>query len=293
MAEQFDTKPLLKILKNILKYGMKNKKDSKQLLETVNCVLNFGLDNMMKEFSEKKYQENDLNHNDRHRPMSLDLTKNDLYSDNNEDDKEKQDRSIHDILLKQERMQKIIESNKNTLDAFMNKVLEKLEKLCDRMNQLENERSSQILNVKEEKPKENITLEIIEKETREEIVEMDTSASIKEKNQIVNKEESIESDEESVATTVDKVVKEESSDSEEEEEESVAVKEEEEDEEEEEEEEEEEDEGDAAVSISLTSLRRCIMSLWWLLNLLSSRKMTHEERASRVLAASCFVVAVS
>jgi hypothetical protein len=35
------------------------------------------------------------------------------------------------------------------------------------------------------------------------------------------------------------------------------------------------------------------MSLWWLLNLLSSRKMMHEDRASSVLAASCFVVAVS
>jgi hypothetical protein len=54
MTDSFDTKPLLKILKNILKYGMKNKKDSKQLLETVNCVLTFGLDNMMKEYLEQK-----------------------------------------------------------------------------------------------------------------------------------------------------------------------------------------------------------------------------------------------
>ena len=79
MTEQFDTKPLLKILKNILKYGMKNKKDSKQLLETVNCVLNFGLDNMMKEFLEKKYLEDDLNPSIKRRSMSFEIIKNDLW----------------------------------------------------------------------------------------------------------------------------------------------------------------------------------------------------------------------
>ena len=192
MAEQFDTKPLLKILKNILKYGMKNKKDSKQLLETVSCVLNFGLDNMMKEFSEKKYNDNEL----KYRPMSFDLTKNESY----DNDVEKEDTySINDILLKQNVMQKLIETNKNTLDTFMNKVLEKLEKLSDRISKIENVRSKNEFDLKDEKPKENITLEILEKETNEESGEIKASSVvIKDSNKIVSTEDSSDSEEEEV-----------------------------------------------------------------------------------------------
>ena len=51
MTEQLNSKPLLKILKNILKYGLKNKNDSKQLLETINCVMSFGLDSMIKDYT--------------------------------------------------------------------------------------------------------------------------------------------------------------------------------------------------------------------------------------------------
>jgi len=138
MTEQINSKPLLKILKNILKYGMRNKKDSKQLLETVNCVLTFGVDSMMNEYIEKN-KKNDFEKDEIY-DEKVDLISENDYDDENEPTEDKKDKmnKINNSLNKNSKqiveLKTLIESNKQ----YMEDQTQVISKVINNMNALTN-----------------------------------------------------------------------------------------------------------------------------------------------------------
>ena len=217
MTEQLNTKPLLKILKNILKYGLKNKNDSKQLLETVNCVLAFGLDSMMKEYVEKGKM---------------------VYeADDDVDDvvyikKEKKEPEVieiyEDVVVKEEYKGLSLVKNENTQinelktmiesnQSFMKEQTQIIDRLLHMMNEL-SKRINQLEDGRNEKPKENITLEIIELEVSEKNVEIKNQIVEEETNQFVKEEEKEEEESEEEDSEEEESEEEETEEEEEEEE---------------------------------------------------------------------------
>ena len=206
MTEQLNTKPLLKILKNILKYGLKNKNDSKQLLETVNCVLTFGLDSMMKEYVEKGKMVYEV---DDHVDDVVYIKKEkkepeviEIY----DDIVVKEEHEYKDLTLKNDKnaqineLKTIIQSNQSFMKEqtqIIERFVHMMDELSKRINQLEDERNEK------EKSKENITLEIRELEVnvnnveiKNQIVEEETNQFVKEESEEEEQDEIEESEEE-------------------------------------------------------------------------------------------------
>jgi len=237
MTEQLNTKPLLKILKNILKYGLKNKNDSKQLLETVNCVMSFGLDSMIKDYTEKgKNGELDdvvYIKKEKKEPEIIDIY----------DEAVVVKEELKDFVLGNDKdsqideLRTMIQSNHSFMKEqtqMIDRLVHMMDEFSKRMNKLEDEK---IVN---EKSKENITLEIRELETSVKMVEIKNQIVEKETNQFVK--EAKEQDEVEEESEEEESEEEESEEEESEEEESEEKKEEEEEEAEEEEDEESEEE---------------------------------------------------
>ena len=148
MTEQINSKPLLKILKNILKYGMRNKKDSKQLLETVNCVLTFGVDSMMNEYIEKNKKNDFEKEEDYHEKVDL-ISENDYENEPNEDKKDKMNKinnSLNKNSMQIVELKTLIESNKQYMEdqtQVIAKVINNMNALTNKIQELIDEKSSQ------------------------------------------------------------------------------------------------------------------------------------------------------
>jgi hypothetical protein len=165
MTDTFNTKPLLKILKNILKYGMKNKKDSKKLLETVNCVLTFGLDNMMKEFLDQRPSSMWERIEEEMGDFAEPLTLADLTNDNEEftktvfvDKEKKNDFDVENVMKRLNEVNELVKDNRSYMDEqtrFIGKLMNQIDELKFIVNDLVKNK---------EKTKENITLEIKEED---------------------------------------------------------------------------------------------------------------------------------